>query len=164
MPIHGSHIAHRRDILRLPGRDSRLKHHDSRLRPRRQHASRCRTRFHGSLRFTGRHAGARGVPAMPLQSIGQDSRNRACSGDGGVIKRKVKRVGCGPDGVADQSRVKYAGARDDGGRIYAGTIRTRGNGANGIRTHDLLHAMQALSQLSYGPGPSNARRSSAVGS
>ena len=25
------------------------------------------------------------------------------------------------------------------------------NGANGIRTHDLLHAMQALSQLSYGP-------------
>ena len=26
-----------------------------------------------------------------------------------------------------------------------------GNGANGIRTHDLLHAMQALSQLSYGP-------------
>ncbi len=27
----------------------------------------------------------------------------------------------------------------------------KGNGANGIRTHDLLHAMQALSQLSYGP-------------
>jgi hypothetical protein len=26
-----------------------------------------------------------------------------------------------------------------------------GNGANGIRTHDLLHAMQALSHLSYGP-------------
>ncbi len=25
------------------------------------------------------------------------------------------------------------------------------NGANEIRTHDLLHAMQALSQLSYGP-------------
>jgi hypothetical protein len=25
------------------------------------------------------------------------------------------------------------------------------NGANGIRTHDLLHAMQALSHLSYGP-------------
>jgi hypothetical protein len=25
------------------------------------------------------------------------------------------------------------------------------SGANGIRTHDLLHAMQALSQLSYGP-------------
>ena len=25
-------------------------------------------------------------------------------------------------------------------------------GANGIRTHDLLHAMQALSHLSYGPG------------
>ncbi len=28
---------------------------------------------------------------------------------------------------------------------------TSANGANGIRTHDLLHAMQALSQLSYGP-------------
>jgi hypothetical protein len=28
------------------------------------------------------------------------------------------------------------------------------NGANGIRTHDLLHAMQALSQLSYGPSQS----------
>lgn len=26
------------------------------------------------------------------------------------------------------------------------------NGDNGIRTHDLLHAMQALSQLSYTPG------------
>jgi hypothetical protein len=26
------------------------------------------------------------------------------------------------------------------------------NGADGSRTHDLLHAMQALSQLSYGPG------------
>jgi hypothetical protein len=26
------------------------------------------------------------------------------------------------------------------------------NGADEIRTHDLLHAMQALSQLSYGPG------------
>ena len=25
------------------------------------------------------------------------------------------------------------------------------NGADEIRTHDLLHAMQALSQLSYGP-------------
>lgn len=25
------------------------------------------------------------------------------------------------------------------------------NGADGIRTHDLLHAMQALSLLSYGP-------------
>ena len=27
------------------------------------------------------------------------------------------------------------------------------NGADEIRTHDLLHAMQALSQLSYSPAP-----------
>ena len=30
-------------------------------------------------------------------------------------------------------------------------LKKGANGANGIRTHDLLHAMQALSQLSYGP-------------
>ena len=39
-----------------------------------------------------------------------------------------------------------------------------GDGANEIRTHDLLHAMQALSQLSYGPGSSSRRRSLAAGS
>jgi hypothetical protein len=32
--------------------------------------------------------------------------------------------------------------------IYKEVIK---NGANAIRTRDLLHAMQALSQLSYGP-------------
>jgi hypothetical protein len=31
-------------------------------------------------------------------------------------------------------------------------VFSRRNGADGGRTHDLLHAMQALSQLSYGPG------------
>ncbi len=36
------------------------------------------------------------------------------------------------------------------------------NGADGSRTHDLLHAMQALSQLSYGPGPYGSCRLSAA--
>ena len=40
----------------------------------------------------------------------------------------------------------------------------QGDGANEIRTHDLLHAMQALSQLSYGPGSSSRCRSLAAGS
>ena len=40
----------------------------------------------------------------------------------------------------------------------------QGNGANELRTHDLLHAMQALSQLSYGPGSSSRHRSLAAGS
>ncbi len=34
-------------------------------------------------------------------------------------------------------------------------IKDLRNGANGIRTHDLLHAMQALSHLSYGPDLDN---------
>ncbi len=41
-----------------------------------------------------------------------------------------------------------------GGRQSLGELtnyKSVKNGANGIRTHDLLHAMQALSQLSYGP-------------
>src|SRR5690606_31575603 len=35
---------------------------------------------------------------------------------------------------------------------------TRAHGAEGSRTPDLLNAIQALSQLSYGPGPSNDTR------
>ncbi len=44
----------------------------------------------------------------------------------------------------------------------AQVVAGAGDGANEIRTHDLLHAMQALSQLSYGPGTSNRRRSLAA--
>ena len=38
------------------------------------------------------------------------------------------------------------------GKTKKRRITMGGNGADGSRTHDLLHAMQALSQLSYGPG------------
>ena len=38
-----------------------------------------------------------------------------------------------------------------GNRVEHGLGTRYENGANGIWTHDLLHAMQALSQLSYGP-------------
>ncbi len=34
---------------------------------------------------------------------------------------------------------------------YAASSEDKKSGASGIRTRDLLHAMQALSQLSYGP-------------
>jgi hypothetical protein len=41
-------------------------------------------------------------------------------------------------------------------KSFARRILVRGSGADGIRTHDLLRARQALSQLSYRPGNSKS--------
>ena len=49
--------------------------------------------------------------------------------------------------AADSKRQNH---RHEEPEVFA-EARICANGANGIRTHDLLHAMQALSQLSYGP-------------
>ena len=51
-----------------------------------------------------------------------------------------------------QKDASYRGAGREGARHEASRSRCV-CGATGIRTQDLLHAMQALYQLSYGPWP-----------
>ncbi len=75
-------------------------------------------------------------------------------------------IGFSPNGPLSDSLQLWTMARrrmDRRNARYDTNMDFLRNGANEIRTHDLLHAMQALSQLSYGPETSNRRRSLASG-
>src|SRR5947209_3450687 len=58
--------------------------------------------------------------------------------------------------IADRQSV-YLSNRMPVGRLSSESIERCG-GANGIRTHDLIRAREALSQLSYRPSPPVYRR------
>src|ERR1700685_3305888 len=49
-------------------------------------------------------------------------------------------------------------SRCDAAALACGAIRWDGGGARRDRTADLLHAMQALSQLSYGPNSDDGQQ------
>jgi len=107
------------------------------------------------------------LPALPLDDAPDTEQQRTTAVAGGatsVALNFAPRDGnlglC--KAIAGKRSESRATARVQGGAAVSAALAKRNdpltsvangsrNGADEIRTHDLLHAMQALSQLSYGP-------------
>ena len=105
------------------------------------------TRVRGARRWGAARAARRGAGHAGCD--GAVSKSRAST--------RVGARGSGSDRDSDRIRTGSAAAAGSGSGSVpgagSGAAKSRRGGAEGDRTPDLLHAMQALSQLSYSPEP-----------